>query len=339
VIVSQLEQKANTVNALSLLERPGGTPQLVQCYEMGNEQRVSAPAIYALKEALTTIFWYKNDLRGFLRACISDPALLNAVDWHGYKRQIASDIVDALVANQRKYGKDLEKLFADVASMNSFRHLEQLDDGKKKVAAAKAAVEEVKRLSASHEVAADEERAIEERRKRAAERLAQSAAVQSKLRKLLTGYTNLVTERISAHERGYALETLFYELFALFDLDPKASFKNTGEQIDGAFNLEGDFLFEGKWQKPLVAVQELDGFAGKVKRKLDNTLGLFFSMNGFSPNGIAAHSKERPVLLLMTGEDLMAVLEGRVDFVTLLLRKKRHASLTGNILLRVSEMM
>jgi hypothetical protein len=303
------------------------------------EKRVSAPAIYALKEALCTIFWYKNDLRGFLRTSISDPAVLNRADWANYKRQIVSDIVDALVANQRKYQKDLEKLFEDVANMKSFRHLEQLEDGTKKVAAAKAAVADVQKVWASHERVEDEERVIEERRQRAAQRLAQSAAVQTKLKGLEKEYLNLVTAKISPQARGYELEKLFYEVFSLFDLDPKASFKNTGEQIDGAFNLEGDYLFEGKWQNELVASQELDGFAAKVKRKLDNTLGLFFSMNGFSPDGVAAHSRERPVVLLMTGEDLMAVLEGRIDFVTLLLRKRRHASLTGNILLRVSEMI
>ena len=305
---------------------------------MAAEKRVSAPAVYALKEALATIFWYKKDLRGFLRTCVSDPAVLTHADWTGYKRQIVSDVVDTLVANQQKYAKDLEQLFSDVANMTSFRHLEQLDDGARKVSAARVAVAEVKRLHANHEKVEDEEKAIEERRKRAAVRLAQSAAVQSKLRELQERYIELVTEKMPAQKRGYALEQLFYDLFALFDLDPKASFKNTGEQIDGAFNLEGDFLFEGKWQKALVGVQELDGFAGKVKRKLDNTLGLFFSMNGFSHDGVAAHSRERPVLLLMAGEDLMAVLEGRIDFVTLLLRKKRHASLTGSILLRVSEM-
>ena len=30
-----------------------------------------------------------------------------------------------------------------------------------------------------------------------------------------------------------------YDLFRLFDLDPKASFRITGEQIDGAFTLQG----------------------------------------------------------------------------------------------------
>ncbi len=33
----------------------------------------------------------------------------------------------------------------------------------------------------------------------------------------------------------------------------------------------------------------------------------------------------------MDGGDLMAVLEERIDFVSLLLRKKRHAAQTGNI--------
>jgi len=142
----------------------------------------------------------------------------------------------------------------------------------------------------------------------------------------------------SPQTRGFDLERLMYDLFELFDLDPKASFKNTGEQIDGAFSLEStDYLFEAKWQKELAGVQDLDGFASKVRRKLDNTLGLFLSMNGFSPDGITAHSTGRPNVILMDGADLMAVLEERIDFVTLLVRKKKHAAQTGNIFLHVHE--
>ena len=104
------------------------------------------------------------------------------------------------------------------------------------------------------------------------------------------------------------------------------------------FALEGtDYLFEAKWQKDLVGVQDLDAFSSKVQRKLDNTLGVFLSMNGFSPDGITAHSTGRPSVILMDGADLMAVLEERIDFVTLLLRKKRHAAQTGNIFLHIHE--
>lgn len=51
----------------------------------------------------------------------------------------------------------------------------------------------------------------------------------------------------NAQTRGFELEKIMYEMFELFDLDPKAAFKNLGEQIDGAFSLEGtEYLFEAK---------------------------------------------------------------------------------------------
>lgn len=38
-----------------------------------------------------------------------------------------------------------------------------------------------------------------------------------------------------------------YDIFELFDLDPKVSFENKGEQLGGAFTLDGtDYLFEAK---------------------------------------------------------------------------------------------
>ena len=132
------------------------------------------------------------------------------------------------------------------------------------------------------------------------------------------------------------MEKLLRRLFEIFDLDPKASFKITGEQIDGAFTFDStDYLFEGKWQKELVAAADLDSLAGKLGRKLDNTLGLFLSINGFSPDGVAAYSSGRKLMLLMDGGDLMAVLEQRIDFVDLLRRKRRHASQTGEIYLPI----
>ena len=138
--------------------------------------------------------------------------------------------------------------------------------------------------------------------------------------------------------RGYRLEKILRSLFEICDLDPRASFKIVGEQIDGAFSFETtDYLFEGKWQQEPVGAAALDVLAGKLSRKLDNALGLFLSVNGFSQDGVAAHSSGRRIMLLMDGSDLMAVLEGRIDLIHLLLRKRREASQTGNIYLRFSE--
>jgi len=175
--------------------------------------------------------------------------------------------------------------------------------------------------------------------RRAAERLRASGAVRERLSQINQRYSALVVSA-DPQSRGFELERLMYDLFELFDLDPKASFKNTGEQVDGAFSLEGtDYLFEAKWQKEPVSAQDLDGFASKTRRKLENTLGAFLSINGFSQDAVLAHSSGQPSIILMDGSDLMAVLEERIDFVSLFLRKKRHAAQTGNIYLRIHEIL
>ena len=184
-----------------------------------------------------------------------------------------------------------------------------------------------------------EQQQIEERRQKAHKTLMTKTAVQQKLEELREEYYKLLASD-QPQKRGFHLERIIRELFEIFDLDPKASFRITGEQIDGAFALEGtDFLFEAKWQQDLVGAAELDSLAGKLGRKLENTLGLFLSINGFSEDGIKAHASGRRLILLMDGSDLMAVLEGRIDLFQLLLRKRRHASRTGNIYLRIHEIL
>ena len=301
-------------------------------------KKVSAVSIQALKEALCSIYWYKKDLRSFLSNCISDRAIVNTADWQAYKRQIVSEIVDALCARQEKYFDDIQRLLHETAKVESFRHLEELEDGKQKVDKAKKAVADLRRLVLTHDEVVDEEKLARERRAKAAAQVQNSEAIAQRLNDIRSRYMSLVTST-ETNQRGFDLEKILYDLFELFDLDPKASFRNRGEQIDGAFTLEStDYLFEAKWQKSPANIQDLDAFSGKVQRKLDNTLGLFLSINDFSPDAVAAHSTSRRVTILMTGADLMAVLEGRVDFVSLLRRKRRHASQTGNILLRIYEM-
>jgi hypothetical protein len=178
-----------------------------------------------------------------------------------------------------------------------------------------------------------------ERRERAHEALLRTTTVRNVLGGLTKEYVKLLGSK-ELQQRGYRLEKIMRELFVLFDLDPRASFKLVGEQIDGAFTFEAtDYLFEGKWQQEAVSAGDLDALAGKLSRKLDNTLGLFLSVNGFSEDGVKAHSSGRRLMLLMDGSDLMAVLEGRIDLIQLLLRKRREASQTGTIYLRIHEIL
>jgi hypothetical protein len=49
-----------------------------------------------------------------------------------------------------------------------------------------------------------------------------------------------------------------------------------GEQIDGAFKLEGwYYLVECKWTQKLTDIRQLDSLYGKIGRSGKQTLGLF----------------------------------------------------------------
>ncbi len=303
------------------------------------QKKISVAAIQSLKEALSLVYWYKSELRSFLSQSLSDPAVLSRLNWNDYKRNIVATLVDHLSANEEIYQRDLIRLISEVCQVTDFSHLLKLEDGKTKAAEAERAVKALREQWKGHRDIVEENRKAEERRKLAHDRLMEVNAVQNELEKLKEKYFDLVSSS-NPQKRGYSLEKIIKGLFDLFELDPRASFRITGEQIDGAFTFEGtDYLLEAKWQQKPVIAKDLDGLAGKLSRKLENTLGLFLSINGFSEDAVKAHSSGRRLIILMDGSDLMAVLEGRIDLVQLLLRKRRKAAETGNIYLRIHEII
>lgn len=303
-------------------------------------KKIIAPvAINALKEALTSIYWYKSDLRSFIMNTISDSSLLARINWEDYKRNIVANIIDFLSNQQETYQNDLLKLMVEVIKIDDFSHLRRLEDGKEKEEHAKNAVVALKKLTIQHYDLMEEEKKKEQKRKKAYEKILKNKGVSERLEVIKKEYFDLISGA-DPQKRGFKLEKVLKKLFILFDLDPKASFKIIGEQIDGAFTFDNtDYLFEAKWQQEPVRIKDLDGFSGKLARKLDNTLGLFLSINSFSEDAVKAHSSGRRLMILMDGSDLMAIIEGRIDLIELLLRKRRHASQTGVIYLKIHEIL
>lgn len=66
---------------------------------------VSAAVLVPLQEALATAYWYKNDLRAFLRSATGEPEMVAQLDWGdgSYKRTIVRQLVTTLAENQHKY--------------------------------------------------------------------------------------------------------------------------------------------------------------------------------------------------------------------------------------------
>lgn len=302
-------------------------------------KRISTASLMTLKEALSAIYWYKDDLRSFLGVCLNESPIIATLDWTAYKRDIVWNLVDRLSKKESENQEVLLRLMIEVSHMTDFSHLARLEGGDLKAKKAKEAVEALRKQIKGLEELLKDTAEIASRREQYETEQKRVGGVIHTLSELQKEFYSLLTST-KPQKRGFQLEKILRGLFEIHDLDPRASFKIVGEQIDGAFTFDNtDYLLEAKWQKEPVGVQDLDALQAKVSRKLDNTLGLYISINGYSTDGLEAFMRNRPHLFLVDGADLTAVLEGRIDLKQLLMRKRREASQTGNIYLKVSEIL
>lgn len=145
--------------------------------------------------------------------------------------------------------------------------------------------------------------------------------------KFSTGLTG--TDRQSV---GYDLEDILKELFRLFEIDYKKSYRFETQQIDGHFKYEGfDYLVEARWRKDQPSESEVGGFQRKVETKLESTRGIFFSINGFRDEVVQQYNGHGANILFFTGEDLIHILEGRVDLRDALRIKIEAAAQYGKV--------
>ncbi len=304
-------------------------------------KKLSPAAISALKEALTSVYWYKRDLNSFLHIACGDEArgLIAQLDWGRPKVQVVADLIDTMARRELKYQDTLIRLMLAVCDFSDFGHLRRLDDGEAKAERARTAVHAARRHTATYrEQLADQERAEKMRELHRAEAETRQQFDEA-LRKLRDRYLALLGDAsITPQKRGLDFEPLLRSLFELYDLDPRGPFSTTADQIDGAFSFQGiDYLLGARWQKDPLGIEDLDALKGKVKSRLENTLGLYIAVNGYSKTAVERHNAAHPVLILMDGADLLAVLESRISLDELLLRKRRHAAQTGEVFLRVSD--
>jgi hypothetical protein len=295
--------------------------------------------VTAMKEAVVNVFWKKQDVRDLLQRCEVDTTLVTVQDWTKYKFHIVSPIIDALNGDPKGIGP-LRRILQETLSYKDGNHLLWLSDGQKRKREAERCLEHLRLLVKDHDAAkqtAEEEKQVRLRKVEEAKRGAHFQSKLSEIRNKFIAFCGNSDHR----KRGYGLEELLYDLFFLFDLNPRGAFKRVGEQIDGAFVLDKDhYLLEAKWQEKPVILGDLRDLDGAVGSSLDNTLGLFISINDFSQDAIDSYSQgNRPRLICMDGGDLMAVLEGRIELPDLLLRKKDCAVQKRRVFVRVGEIL
>ncbi|MDL1976347.1 MAG: restriction endonuclease [Deltaproteobacteria bacterium] len=300
----------------------------------------SPEAILALKEGLTHIYWKRKDIKTFVYHTIENKIIVATIDFESStKEESISILIDRMVSKQDMYHDDLLRLFDAVLHFKDFSHLNKWDGAETKIANAKNAVEALRNHAKGFFQLKEEQERSEERRKAYELMQHEKEVARAKVSNINNSFLHLVGLK-NNNERGYAFEAFLNDLFEYYDLDPRRSFKIIGEQIDGAFTFENtDYIIEAKWQKKLVNAGELYKFAGKISAKLKITLGLFISFNGYSSEALDVDAPGIKSMILMDGSDLMAVLDERIDLTELLYRKRRHASETGNIYLKVNDFL
>jgi hypothetical protein len=293
----------------------------------------------ALKEAMVKVFWTKNHLRQVLNQSGVPQDLIGARDWDGYKYHIVDPILNTLNTKQEGLGP-LRRLLAETLNYSDGSHLLAFQDGAKLKREADQHLERLRLLVEKHDKGFKEGQEEQARRREELEKERARSSFFAALSGLRERFLKLYSES-NAQKRGYGFEKLLYELFQLFELSPVGSFKLVGEQIDGAFILDGDdFLLEARWRKEPAILDDLRDLDAAVASKLDNTRGLFISMQGFSDEAIESYPKgSRPKLICMDGVDLMAVFEGQIDLSDLIRRKRSIASQRAKIYVPVREIL
>jgi len=147
--------------------------------------------------------------------------------------------------------------------------------------------------------------------------------------------------KLEPQPKGFAFEKFLNDLFDVHKLAPRGSFRLTGEQIDGSFELNSDiYLLEAKWQAKQTSQDDLLVFRGKVESKSTWTRGLFVSDSGFTEDSLTAFSKGKATNIIgMTGQDLFFVLSGAISLHDTISLKARRAAETGEFYVSVYELI
>lgn len=293
---------------------------------------MSTRVSYALQEAIVqacgTVFWYKRPLIALLvRAGVPRPLIANYEERS--KFIMVREILTELDARGEAGAKVQQQLARELAAMRTVSDPDRQEEGLKALADLREVAKQdglIEDADATARAKAKQHRATIEEQHRVAE------ARRRGLAELREVYLTLATREDEAQQRGYGLEPLLGSLFKLHDIPYQPPYrKSTVKQTDGFFTFNGfQYLIEARWRKSQPNLSELTAFSGKVKRKIESTRGLFVSVAGFRME-VVQEAANLLNLILMDGQDLALILEGRISLIEALQLKLDKAAQQGTL--------
>jgi hypothetical protein len=251
------------------------------------------------------------------------------------KREMAPSLLDTI--EKRNDGEVVTRRLIEIAAQWSSFHL--ADDE----FAARAVVQKARELLGTLELMEAREREAREatRRDEIARMEKERAELFRKQSELLLMMFDDLSQSSDHQRRGYLLQDLLNRLFDLYEIPVvNAFFRNSGgEQIDGAFKLDGwHYLVECRWRDRLADIRAVDGLLGQVSRSGKQTMGVYLSVNGWSDH-VPGLLKQNPdkVVLLLEGYALRCALARQIDWKDYLTAAVAHLNVRAEPHLSTSE--
>lgn len=288
----------------------------------------------ALIEVCGRAFWYKQPLFDmFARAAIPEEMYLK------YEHEPKFKIARQLLADLEAAGGDgyllQRRLLTELCKLRDLPDREVPDRD-----AGLDALRRLKTIAVKHDLEVEQEKTLQERSRQDAAEVTQRARERERrLRELHNAFLALSASQ-DPQQRGYGLEDLLKELFALHEIRYRKSYLADGEQIDGFFAFGGfDYLVEARWRREPPTLPDLLAFKGKVDRKIESTRGIVLSIPGFREEIVQRLREAGPAnLILVDGYDLNLILEGRVSLIDALQAKAERAAQEGIIYFPLSKL-
>jgi hypothetical protein len=270
-------------------------------------------------------FWLKDPLRAFLVS-----AGVSAATYDRYsdeaKFKIARHVLSELDTMEGGYAIQ-RRILTDLCNLRNIPDPNVPDKDE-----ALGALRYLKELALTQKLVAEEERSSgEQKLQEARRRQAALAARSQKMEELRKTFAAMATSATDPQSRGYGLEDLLADLFDIHEIVYRRPYVAPSEQIDGSFDFQGfDYLVEARWRKSAPIPADIVAFKGKVDRKLQSTRGLFVTMIKPSPEVLLEVTRSASSnIIVMDGEDLSLILEGRVSLVDAMELKIRKAAQEG----------
>lgn len=286
----------------------------------------------AVRVAGEALYW-KRSLKRILRTSGVSQKVVTQYE-HLTKYQILREVWDRLDGVGDKGVKVQKRIVAQLANLDSPEPQADQRSGQ-------AALEDLRRVSRAYGLLVDpHEQARKHEREKRKQEAEERGERERRLKELLDRFLKLHQEQ-NVQRRGYEFERLLADLFRLYELDFKGSYRTEIDQVDGALSFDSfTYLLEARWRQQPAVEADLVQLSGKVERRIEATRGIFISMAGFRPEVVDLYRLSRGQrLIFVDGQDLALILEDWVELPEALRVKVSAASVDGEPLLQLRSLI